>query len=1175
MDANGRDLFRVNVSRGSGADSSLTASIAAPSTPRGASATPLSTPAGGGAPAHHQHSQQQQQQRISMRTPLGSPPLSLRGDSPSIVLSHPASPPRVRPTDELPPTRDANNVMHSAPTVVKEEESLYHLPTSQSSPSAIRSPVPVALPTFVNSVSSGFSVARAPTTVFTPTAKADKEEIPMRTTTCRVCSLCGTAVLLVGTLVEHQQQWKEHVGSWVHQRNLQLRSAAENCGARAPARAVAMTSPPLSPTVLKALEEITASPVAAGTDNTSAESVLFPHSAPEVAEMLEAQRKSHKSLSQNTMRHTASPPDAVKNMYKGLFLEGSRHGSSSGDEDEKETPSWARTGEPTAQAGRWQEKVMLQEEPHRQRHVSLQRVHTNNMGTASRTRNHQQDSGDGSSSTDSALESLIQRREQKKERQLERTLTRFMVKKERQQLLVLLRRWYNIMFLRVLHNSSSRKEAATVPTVADPSAAKQMDVKESEGCTPSSAAAAIEGSDDASVPAVAPQPTPAEARPNRSKNRKPHEKRTTGASEHGAPFMASRVKDFAHLVGSSFSSSVEMEVAKTDVSWFIHRTTPNHQREDVEDKRSGGAYACSLGSDSSIEEMISSLAQPSQERVRAALQGEPLRSCAFPKTSEALGFLRSSVTTASYWPSGFVGGSCGSSASYPMAHVMQSVLEETGHEGQERHPSVASTTVKRNTTEETSTDACAPQETYTATLTREAEEQPLSRATDVAAEMVQQQQRQQKQQHSQEPTTIETVTTTTTTIADAAQHASSYAERSVGRTANDTNSCEDPSQTVRHLDQEGLLKESQLTPADDHSPSPPLEHDAGDCDVVGSPDTDGYQGYATNVPSSSSPPHRAAECDGSSPPPPPLHTRRGRWTRDTTENAFRGVPGEYYCYYDGAYHHVRDPTSDMYCDAWGQRLPMYIVRRGESPARSPTRRNWRPTTRPRSPLGPSRLNPYCDVCVARYNLVWVGEDMQPVAPTPARKRRTASETERGSACVCSSTRAQSLSSSPRRLRRPDPLVFAHPPHRGLSDGLRKGRRRSAAAAVHQQDEVQEQQQQEQHARGLQRDLPDEGDTQRDGRTADTLSGATELHNTNGAWSSNDGVRGVMHDVSPEGEAWLRRQERRVRRRMKLLLWHDLPESRGSHQWVEYLTSLKEATQMLEALRRGRTSRGTS
>ncbi|PWU98985.1 hypothetical protein C4B63_10g469 [Trypanosoma cruzi] len=59
---------------------------------------------------------------------------------------------------------------------------------------------------------------------------------------------------------------------------------------------------------------------------------------------------------------------------------------------------------------------------------------------------------------------------------------------------------------------------------------------------------------------------------------------------------------------------------------------------------------------------------------------------------------------------------------------------------------------------------------------------------------------------------------------------------------------------------------------------------------------------------------------------------------------------------------------------------------------------------------------------------------------------------------------------------------------------------------------------------------------------------------------------TSQDPVPEENKRLRRLERDLRRRVKSLLWRELPQCRGSQQWVDYLTSLKEVLQMLEALR---------
>ncbi|CAD2213393.1 hypothetical protein ADEAN_000083400 [Angomonas deanei] len=106
--------------------------------------------------------------------------------------------------------------------------------------------------------------------------------------------------------------------------------------------------------------------------------------------------------------------------------------------------------------------------------------------------------------------------------------------------------------------------------------------------------------------------------------------------------------------------------------------------------------------------------------------------------------------------------------------------------------------------------------------------------------------------------------------------------------------------------------------------------------------------------------------------------RRDRSTgRTSHRNSFRGVPGECYTLDEDTdrYTHVTDPEEVGSTLRNGRRIPLYIVR-GRTDT-SPTRRT--PLfTRGRSPLGCSRLNPYCLACRIKYNLIIVDEKMNPV-----------------------------------------------------------------------------------------------------------------------------------------------------------------------------------------------------
>ncbi|PWU98986.1 hypothetical protein C4B63_10g468 [Trypanosoma cruzi] len=265
----------------------------------------------------------------------------------------------------------------------------------------------------------------------------------------------------------------------------------------------------------------------------------------------------------------------------------------------------------------------------------------------------------------------------RRERQLECTLAKFLIQKEGRQLLACFRRWFNFVLVRMMSDSSllirtssKRGPAAAADLVEEAFSTVSAKPKCGEESLLHSSAVTLEKREDAALPAASSHIENDQQREDQRLN-----KTATGDGEREGPFMASRVKDFAHVVGSSSSSSVEMEMARTDVSWYVHRTVrPLH-------RGSGGGSGEGLRtspweSDTSIEEMLSTLTPDLQERVRAVLSGEPERSRAFPKTSEALNTIRYPSLGPNLSPGGprvlDTDGNHSISSSFPMAHVTRS-----------------------------------------------------------------------------------------------------------------------------------------------------------------------------------------------------------------------------------------------------------------------------------------------------------------------------------------------------------------------------------------------------------------------------------------------------------------------------------------------------------------------
>ncbi|RNF23574.1 megakaryocyte stimulating factor [Trypanosoma cruzi] len=1133
MSHQAKELFRVNVSRGSAADNPSTASVTAHSSFKGGSTSPWPsslaagseaqgnltektlprTPSGAALLHESQRQKKDQQnhhhhQQPNVRTAPNSSVLSLRVESPSFVMSRPHTPPRIRPTSELPPTRDATSVLRGMPTALKaSDDTLHDVPARP--PQAPAQPRGLDALHTIDTSTHETRAASQPAVPVSSTVAVMGEEKTVRSTICRVCSLCGISVVLVGTFVEHQQQWNEHVDSWAHQRNVQLRALARREDFISMESTDVASSPPLSQGMIRTLGEISASPVLLQKEEASAmaisplRAIFFPHRADGI------QADEDIFLPHEKRRGNVSPTAAPSHVFKELFDEENLAATPDAKSNEEDHVDICRNEErPDALlkvGSRRRRKAMLRDkrggESSRLAERTSEVVSVNERGLSRVKKIPHTDYAASSEHSGSASP--------RRERQLECTLAKFLIQKEGRQLLACFRRWFNFVLVRMMSDSSllirtssKRGPAAAADLVEEAFSTVSAKPKCGEESLLHSSAVTLEKREDAALPAASSHIENDQQREDQRLN-----KTATGDGEREGPFMASRVKYFAHVVGSSSSSSVEMEMARTDVSWYVHRTVrPLH-------RGSGGGSGEGLRtspweSDTSIEEMLSTLTPDLQERVRAVLSGEPERSRAFPKTSEALNTIRYPSLGPNLSPGGprvlDTDGNHSISSSFPMAHVTRSGSGEVMQgiiDPQKGSSSSLSTHAGPIGRRPTGGDAKPGNQEVPILMDVEALNFPSPPAELSGMPPLRQ-------------------------------------EEPLGHLSGETAPVEvrdSPSYLRRQKSLEGYQKASS---EEKPSPSSPSKI----CDFIGQ---DGDQ-KADSAPHGSFfsqpsvPRQRRGEQEGS-----PSWRQAWREELDVGKGGaneeFKGIPGEYYCYYKDAYHRVLDPTCEEYYDARGRRLPIFFVRRSTR-TRAFSARRLIATTRPKSPLGPGRLNPYCSVCVARYFLIVVDEYMRPITVTPRRQRGASGGNGEAHTCVC-----------PGRSARPSP-----------SRGMREAFTRKKALQSPRRTSSWERQDSSfpsplPHSFPLAMKSDSTGATTSGHASASPqLVSAAPLGDSKAPETSQDPV--------PEENKRLRRLERDLRRRVKSLLWRELPQCRGSQQWVDYLTSLKEVLQMLEALR---------
>ncbi|ESL08303.1 hypothetical protein TRSC58_03996 [Trypanosoma rangeli SC58] len=1165
MENRARELFRIGVSRGSATDTPLTAfavsqsSYIVPSPSLGSGVLVHGLEAEGSfeenraargprsAVLLHEtgqeekpRRQQQQEGQPFVRGTLTSSVFSLRGDSPSFASSRPHSPPRIRPTSEILPARDAKDAIRSAPTHVQAEDDMLHGAHAYSSHPTAQPQSRMVSSWLGDPNQGGDSVSKVLGSV-SSAAAVTSEEKAARSTTCRVCPLCGVSVVLVGTFVEHQVQWNEHVASWVHQRNLQLRTTTQRRGYNPTESTALALTPPFSSAMPHTTEDISASPVLLQPEDTSPEGIALLRAVafPTRAEGVEAE--AFAPSSQETRRDAALLTSSPSHVFKNLFPGGNPPSTSENNSSGEEHMGIRRTKDslaPLWEAGDQRQKTIPRGEARGVPPPPAERISdgASSIGGDISRAMEAQEADHAASSEVSESVSLREELVRRKGRQLERTLTKFLIKKEDQRLLLCFRRWFNLMFVRMVNGSSLLGRSLSIrgPAVAAEAAAEATTTM--PVVTHSARSRGEEGGPllSCDINEKRREDTFESATPSRTGRKhkqgsRKRKKRATGDGGRGGAFMASRVKGFAHVMSNSSSSSVDVQVARTDVSWHIQRSarSPHHGEESDSEATS---QRCSLESDASIQALLSSLTPRLQERVRTVLRGEPRRSRAFPKTTKVLSAMRCSLLdqalSLSASPLLIRDGNHRRSLSLPTAHVTRSGLEDVmqGIRNSRRGALSSSSTSAAprqgsGTEREIKPESDVPQDVCSVAGVDMAGTQDIPVTINVAARNV-----------SPPPT-------------DPTAMPWLHQEEPLGRSSGGGASAgarESPLQLHSQGSLEGRPKLfSKVEPL---SSSPSRRRGLLFEGVEERPDSAPRAGYANQ------PPLLHQQCGGQRHSSSSL-SQAGRgeafFGRGRAQEPFKGIPGECYCYRNGAYHRVLDPTAESCYDVRGNRLPIFVVRRPTSATTSPTRRSP-VTTRPQSPLGPARLNPYCSVCVKRYFIVLVDEFMQPVAVSPSRQ---------GKGTLCNGSEAHSFASPSRSARSPtfrgvqNPLL-PRPAQLSPRRTFSRGRRDNPASSL----------------------LPRRcsSATKTDFAAATISEYASARPNSVSAAPPGESDSREVHpqDPTPEKEKWVQRQERHLRRRVKSLLWRELPQCRGGQQWAEYLTSLKEAMQMLEALRSG-------
>ncbi|ORC90107.1 megakaryocyte stimulating factor [Trypanosoma theileri] len=1109
--------------------------------------------------------QQQQQQQPLLSTPCTSPPLSLRGDSSSVIVSGQHSPPRVRPTSELPPTKSVGDVPHSAPTAVKPGEKICH-DNRLSFESPMQSQISSHPPVFPSSTSDPLVTSSIASPYPSPTPKITRPTTTERVTDiqnslqgaqCTVCSLCGVTVLQMGTFEEQEKQYREHVESWVHQKNDEMRTLLERGGRGFSTKKSVGDNTSISPTKLKSFDELAISPIKFTSKNvkhvkTSTLRENYAHFLREGTRTEVVKPIVSPPLTFSPILH--SREGTTSHVQKELFCE---HSHQSVPGNEEETRYCTCENDPVTV----KEKVKPRVEPDNEKHLLPNQgagSRKNSDDAHSKKQSHEISSSSGMfPNNDISNEDLL-----KKERQMERKLDKYMIKKERYQLLLCFRRWFNLMFVRVMDNSSPLRVRADLR--------EQMKKKFEGQNVPSSGSETTEShrSADSATPKQ-----PVEGQEKKSELRRPS-KTTTTTTARTEPFMETHVREFSCVNEGSSSDNLKDKECTTDVSWYIHPASHRKNTSKKVEKRRG-SQTSPLMDEKSVADILATLSPSLRERVGTLFQTETPHSSTFPKASCALSQLHSSAIPpqSSSWTSFNVGGSHRSSSGAPIPCSIPTGLEVAAdvreRNREEEQGDVKEEKVKGHNQheeprsqhhnhhhhhhhhhhqkhEEYQTYSASQGEAMRAKDLSAAGILPRNSATSSSNQKEVHQLRKEADQREENgqpkvPGVAEDVKHATTRMID-------RSNRNPFAYENDNHPSGNQGEYGRGQGERIFIdKRRQWRP---HSPSP--RHPGGlEC------------GRGTSFGVNSSMRGRGAQT--------PMMGRREKEERHPSilknkdalnhgskSEKFRGIPGEYYIYYKGSYHHLRDPASEIHYDVNGRRMPIYFVRRSMSPSVSPMRGRWFSLTRPRSPLGPSRLNPYCAVCVARYNLVLVDESMQPLRNSPQRLPHTRNDGVNTSHCCRTRSGRRST---------PAKTVPRHTTPCSFSEELGPWNRVSKLQA-HNCQHFSPASMGNPRRSNSQRIIPVYSTSQRVSEPSSATPSPPQRRVDAEMQRSRHDKSNTLRNFSPEEESWLMRQERRLRRRMKSLIWRELPQRRGGREWKEYLSSLNEVVQMLETLREG-------
>ncbi|CCD12063.1 unnamed protein product, partial [Trypanosoma congolense IL3000] len=1026
------------------------------------------------------------------------------------LCSRSVSPPRVCPTEDLPPTKGVEGVSWLSPTAVKLEESVYHtrsmssLPTSPHSSLMASQAMPTAAqnssqtrPKTAKVITPDFS-SQSAVTANAPTATAagvDKgtggsaESKGNQSSVYNVCSLCGVTVILAGTHEDQQQQWRDHINSWMHQRCLKMhkntRGRTERV--RVDDYATSSISSPVSPSMLRALEEFSSSLASTDTVSFEERAADSPSRLPRYG--------NYGRMDAVMSRKTDDRAFLPTGFDSGVA------GNSTSQRSPLEKELFSSIQQPCtvdrrdAAAGVTTEKRQDEALPTTPCDGNLQ-MRGRAAATLAQEANPRGLTRKGGkmavnqreaqrADSEIAMISIVEKTERdrrrlrsEKKKRMQFVFDRYVVDRRRRMLLSCIRHWFNAMFVRVTNRflrqnwESPRAPCATPSAMASltaPEDARSPEKSDGKKRFKTLSREVLTKCDKAT--------TTKDSCANRSD------------AKQDVLFMASCVKDYAHISDDRSVDSVEMEVGKTDVKWYVCREAGRGQplkRKSSRRRRKSRSTTPSWEEDSSVEELLATLAVPLQKRVRMVLSGQSAAKSKFPQTSEVISGMRRSLNEElqhlsnhhqCHYPC-YNHHRCQPQRQhhyyhYPLQHAplnsSNRVPEGSGYFQQPASGRQQNHVNDGGISEELrqfrgGEEVCRPpvRESAAASssqgkfFSQSVSGEPTMGAAAAADEAA-------YSNEGRRGGKLPNLCAETSPEATSAQSPQSVIEpdgstqpkrhkrcSSEGRASVDENGRDIvPLNLCEPLVGQELEYSVEKTFCKDQctywSPQRQQRGESGNETLekkvkepldqelrmkVSQNENTGLSCGETVV-SSSSPPHSSMTVGDNGDPVaslqgirknggtvnPRLISASGCPSKGNPAMAcqnFKGIPGEYYCYHDGAYYHVRDPAADAYCDRWGRRLPLYFVRRPDTSAMSPTRMVYPAATptRSRSPLGPRRLNPYCSTCVQRYNIVMVDEYMRSVTPT-------VNERSEGGSCTCGLTGRRSSASG--RMGRQTPL----------------------------------------------------------------------------------------------------------------------------------------------------------